>query len=140
MIPAVKLWLKNWKNFSGRASRSEFWWVYLAMAIVMTVLSVVLGIIAVGLFAADNGSGALAMIGVLIYSLLGLVGLALFVPSVSLGVRRLHDSNQSGWMWLINFIPTVGPIILLVLMAQASNPAGARFDDAAQPLHGLESI
>jgi len=141
MIPAVKLWLKNWKNFSGRASRSEYWWVALASAIVMAVIGAVLGVISFGLFAADNGSGALIGLGVLLfYGVMGLVSLAALVPSLSLGVRRLHDTNQSGWMWLINFIPSVGPIILLVLMAQASNPAGARFDDAAQPLFGPESI
>jgi uncharacterized membrane protein YhaH (DUF805 family) len=140
MIPAVKLWLKNWKNFTGRASRSEYWWVVLASAIVMTVLSMVLVVVMIALIAADNGSGALAGLGIaLMYGVLGLVGLAAFVPSLSLGIRRLHDTNQTGWLYLLTFIPSVGGIILLVLMAQASNPAGARFDDAAQPLYGPES-
>jgi len=71
---------------------------------------------------------------------MALVSLAAFVPSLSLGIRRLHDTNQSGWMYLLTFIPSIGGIILLVLMAQASNPAGARFDDAAQPLYGPENI
>ena len=135
MIPAVKLWLKNWKNFTGRASRSEYWWVVLASAIVMTVLSMVLVVVMIALIAADNGSGALAGLGIaLMYGVLGLVGLAAFVPSLSLGIRRLHDTNQTGWLYLLTFIPSVGGIILLVLMAQASNPA-----DAAQPLYGPES-
>ena len=72
--------------------------------------------------------------------MIGIVCLATFVPSLSLGVRRLHDTNQSGWLYLVSFIPYVGSIILIVLMAQASNPAGARFDDAAQPLYGPEHI
>lgn len=141
MVQAVKLWLKNWKNFSGRASRGEYWWVVLAMGIVSTVLTIVLMVVAFALIAIDDGSGALSVTAiVLLYAVLGLFGLATFVPSLSLGVRRLHDTNQSGWMYLIDLVPSVGPIILLVLMTQASNPAGARFDDAAQPLYGPESI
>ena len=141
MVQAVKLWLKNWKNFSGRASRSEYWWMVLASAVAATVLMIVLMVVAFALFAVDNGSGALSVTAiVLIYGVMGLVGLATIVPSLSLGIRRLHDTNQSGWMYLISFIPYVGSIVLIVLMAQASNPAGARFDDAAQPLYGPESI
>jgi len=141
MVQAVKLWLKNWKNFSGRASRSEYWWVVLATFIVMTVLMVVLSLIVLGAVAASNGSDTAVGVALAsMYGFMALVSLAAFVPSLSLGIRRLHDTNQSGWMYLIDLIPSVGPIILLVLMAQASNPAGARFDDAAQPLYGPESI
>lgn len=141
MVPAVKLWLKNWKNFSGRASRSEFWWVQLALAILMTALMTVLMIVGFGVAAASGGSdSAITLAFALVYGVLGLVGLATIVPSLSVSVRRLHDTNQSGWMYLLSFIPYVGGIILLVLMAQQSNPAGARFDDAAQPLYGPENL
>ena len=141
MVQAVKLWLKNWKNFSGRASRSEYWWLYLALAIVMTGLMIVAMVVGLGVAAASGGSdSAIGLAIALVYGLVGLIGLATVVPSLSLGIRRLHDTNQSGWMYLLTFIPSIGGIILLVLMAQASNPAGARFDDAAQPLYGPESI
>jgi len=141
MVQAVKLWLKNWKNFSGRASRSEYWWVYLALVIAMTALMVVLSIVGFGIAAATGGSDtAIGLALALVYGVMGIVGLATIIPSLSLGVRRLHDTNQSGWMYLMELIPSVGPIILLVLMIQASNPAGARFDDAAQPLYGPEHL
>ena len=140
MVQAVKLWLKNWNNFTGRASRSEFWWMALVLYLGLGALEIVLGFTAVALFAADNGSGVLAVTGIGLYGLSGLIDLAVLVPQLSLGVRRLHDTNQSGWMYLIVFIPFVGPLILLILMALASNPAGARFDDATRPVHGLESL
>ena len=141
MVQAVKLWLKNWKNFSGRASRSEYWWVYLALAIVMTALMIVAMVVGLGIAAASGGSdSAIGLALVLVSGVIGIVGLATLVPSLSLGVRRLHDTNQSGWLYLVSFIPYVGSIILIVLMAQASNPAGARFDDAAQPLYGPEHL
>jgi uncharacterized membrane protein YhaH (DUF805 family) len=141
MVQAVKLWLKNWKNFSGRASRSEYWWVYLALAIVMTALMIVAMVVGLGIAAASGGSdSAIGLALALVSGVIGIVGLATLVPSLSLGVRRLHDTNQSGWLYLVSFIPYVGSIILIVLMAQASNPAGARFDDAAQPLYGPEHL
>ncbi len=141
MPQAVKLWLKNWKNFSGRASRSEYWWVALVMAIVEAVLMVALMVVGFALFAVDNGSSWMPMtVMAVVYGVMGIVGLATIVPWLSLSARRLHDTNQSGWLYLVNLIPYAGPIILIVLMAQASNPAGARFDDAAQPLYGPESI
>ena len=141
IVQAVKLWLKNWKNFSGRASRSEYWWVTLATFIVMTVLMMVMMVVVFGAVAASNGSDTAVGVALAsMYGIMALVSLAAFVPSLSLGIRRLHDTNQSGWMYLLTFIPSIGGIILLVLMAQASNPAGARFDDAAQPLYGPENI
>jgi uncharacterized membrane protein YhaH (DUF805 family) len=143
MAQAVKLWLKNWKNFSGRASRSEYWWVALALGIVEAVLMVVMFVFVIIAAAVDNGSGSADPFGlmfVLVWGLMGLFGLATVVPSIALGVRRLHDTNQSGWLHLITFVPYVGSIILIVLLAQSSNPAGARFDDAAQPLYGPESL
>jgi uncharacterized membrane protein YhaH (DUF805 family) len=144
MPQAVKLWLKNWKNFSGRASRSEFWWTYLGIAIVGLVLGIIMAIVAAVIFAVTSGStgasDAAAIVVALFYGLFGLFGLAAFVPTLALAVRRLHDTNQSGWMYLITLIPYVGGIILLVLMAQPSNPMGAHFDDRAQPLYGPENI
>jgi uncharacterized membrane protein YhaH (DUF805 family) len=141
MPQAVKLWLKNWKNFSGRASRTEFWWTYLAMVITFTVLTVVLMIVSFGIAAATGGSDtAFGVAFAAMYGILGLLGLATLVPTLALAVRRLHDTNQSGWMYLLTFIPYVGGIILLVLEAQPSNPMGARFDDRAQPLYGPENI
>jgi uncharacterized membrane protein YhaH (DUF805 family) len=139
MPQAVKLWLKNWKNFSGRASQSEFWWMALASAIAGFAAYLILLLVGLGLFALTNGSDAAAIVAFLLYGLFGLVGLAAVVPSVALAVRRLHDVNQSGWMYLVSLIP-FGSIVLLVLFAQPSNPAGARFDDRAQPLYGPENI
>ncbi len=143
MPQAVKLWLKNWKNFSGRASRSEFWWTELALFIASSVIGIVFAVIAAAIIAAAGSSASdstITAIVFLFYGLFGLLGLAVFVPTLALSVRRLHDTNQSGWMYLLSFIPYVGGIILLVLMAQPANAMGARFDDRAQPLYGPENI
>ncbi|MHB1009571.1 MAG: DUF805 domain-containing protein [Propionibacteriaceae bacterium] len=141
MGQAVRLWLKNWNNFSGRASRSEYWWVALAGFLLSTVLSILFVIVVIGAAAVSNGSdAAMGALMFLVWGVAALLGLLAFVPSLSLGVRRLHDANLSGWLYLLSFIPYVGGIILLVLMAQDSNPAGARFDDPSQPLYGPQDL
>lgn len=74
--------------------------------------------------AAIAGS-SMFIIGALI---LGLIGLITFIPSLALSWRRLHDSNKSGAMIFLAFIPFVGSIIVLVLYLLPSDPAGQRFD------------
>ena len=96
--------LKNYANFSGRASRAEFWWFFLFMMITYMLVWFVL-FAAVGVTAASASSSAtpspLRMIGAF-----GLAGvflvvfyLALLIPSIAVQIRRLHDTNRSGW-WL----------------------------------------
>ncbi|MDU7716627.1 MAG: DUF805 domain-containing protein, partial [Veillonella sp.] len=53
---------------------------------------------------------------IVLYVLLGIIELALILPGLAITVRRLHDTNKSGWFFLINFIPIVGPIWFLILM------------------------
>jgi uncharacterized membrane protein YhaH (DUF805 family) len=57
-----------------------------------------------------------------------LFGLATLVPSIAISVRRLHDGNFSGWLYLLILIPILGALAIIVLMLLPSNPAGARFD------------
>ena len=97
----VRALQQNYCNFSGRASRSEFWWFYLFSCIVSWIVSLVVGIVS------DWNINSLN-IGSWI------VILALLLPSLGLSVRRLHDIGKSGWWWFISFIPLVGAIILLV--------------------------
>ncbi|MEN9644156.1 MAG: hypothetical protein RL238_825 [Actinomycetota bacterium] len=90
--------MENYANFSGRARRAEYWSFWLANVIVLAIL-----------FALTRVSG-------LFFILYLLYGIALIVPGIAAGVRRLHDTGKSGWMLLISFIPLVGAIILLVFL------------------------
>ena len=91
--------LKKYAVFSGRAGRAEYWWFFLVNLIVSVALSVFDSVIGVGL-------------------LNGLYSVAVFVPSLAVGVRRLHDVGKSGWFLLIALIPIVGWIILIVKLAK----------------------
>ena len=94
---------QNYCNFEGRASRSEFWWFYL--------FSLLLGW-AIGLIFMFSDTLELIVSGV--------VSLALLLPSLGLGVRRLHDTNHSGWWLLLWFVPVIGWIVLLIWLIQDS--------------------
>ncbi|MDV7140457.1 DUF805 domain-containing protein [Maribacter sp. TH_r10] len=97
--------LNQYADFNGRARRKEYWMFVLfnvLFAFIAMILDNVLGI------AFENiGYGP-------IY---GLYGLAVFIPGLAVGVRRLHDTGKSGWMLLVGLIPIIGAIWLLVLMA-----------------------
>lgn len=140
MPQAVALWLKNWKNFTGRASRSEYWWVVLFQAMVGFVIMALLIILLIAIGVMTDGSNVgMGLAAVLVTSLGAIFGIATIVPTLAVTARRLHDTNQSGWMYLLSFIPYVGSFIVIYLLAQPSNPAGARFDDPNQPLRGTDS-
>ena len=100
--------LQNYATFSGRARRSEYWYFVL--------FNMIFAIVA---FVLDNVFGTAIEGGVygLIY---GLYLLAVWLPSLAVAVRRLHDIGKSGWMFLIGLIPLIGPIWLLVLFCTDS--------------------
>lgn len=104
---SIKHVFSNLTNFSGRASRSEFWWFYLFIVIVGTILSTIAN------FTANNSGSGASFIGAVIYVILVLA-------SLSVSVRRLHDSNKSGWLVLLNLLCCIGPIILIVFWVQPS--------------------
>ena len=107
---AVRICLqRKYVDFTGRARRSEYWFFFL-----FTVLAGIVGGILDGLFGWRGGPyGSTGPIQ-------GLIQLALLLPSLAVGARRLHDTGRSGWWLLIALIPVVGWIILLVFFVQDS--------------------
>ena len=96
--------LKNYAGFSGRARRKEYWFFVLFNFLITIALLFVDGF--AGTFNPQTGFGALSAI----------YGLAVFIPTIAVTVRRLHDTSRTGWWLLIGFIPLIGAIVLLVFM------------------------
>lgn len=122
---AVKRFFKKYTAFSGRASRSEYWWWTLVNAVVLIVFQILM---TTGLSVDVDGTpvfGAGYMVGV---ALLGIWGLATIIPSIALVIRRLHDGNFSGLFALLLLIPFAGQLAVLIMSLLPSNPAGQRFD------------
>ncbi|MFJ4170051.1 DUF805 domain-containing protein [Paenarthrobacter sp. NPDC089714] len=122
---AVQRFVKKYTAFTGRASRSEYWWWTLVAAIVGIVLNILL---TTGISVDSQGTPVLGA-GYVVGMILAIVwGLATIVPSIALTVRRLHDGNFSGWLVLLVLVPFLGALAVLVLTLLPSNPAGQRFD------------
>lgn len=120
---AVVRFFKKYATFSGRASRSEYWWIALITAVVVVITSIISTLVADGdLVAANTASGDPGDILYYVWTV------ATLVPSLAVAVRRLHDIDKSGWWMLIGFVPLVGWIFLIVWYASRSKPAGSRFD------------
>jgi len=96
---SIQVCFNKYVDFSGRASRSEFWWFFLFCCLVS---------IAAGMF------------GFIVNCL---VSLALLLPQVAAATRRLHDTGRSGWWQLIGLIPVIGWIVMIVFLAQESGAA-----------------
>ena len=95
--------LKQYVDFSGRAQRMEFWMFTLIHMIILMVLMVV----------------DMMITGGLIY---GIYVLALFLPTLAVGARRLHDTGRSAWWLLLLLVPFIGIIVLIVFWVQDSQP------------------
>ena len=100
---------KQYADFKGRARRKEYW-MFILFNMIFAAVAVIL----------DNVLG-IAMESIGYGPIYGLYMLALIIPSLAVGVRRLHDVGKSGWMMLISFIPLVGGIWLFVLFVTDGN-------------------
>ena len=90
----------HYMDFNGRASRQQFWMFVLCYFIIACALAIL------GKFGSTMAS--LSNIVSILF------GFALLLPSLAIGVRRLHDIGRSGWWWFICLVPFFGSIILLV--------------------------
>ncbi|HEY9626597.1 MAG TPA: DUF805 domain-containing protein [Coleofasciculaceae cyanobacterium] len=108
--------LKKYAIFSGRARRKEYWYFVLFNFLISFGLGLIDGLI--GLTVGDSGLGLLG----------GLYSLAVLIPSIAVGVRRLHDTGRSGWWLLIGIIPIIGTIILIVFLASGTQPGPNQYD------------
>ena len=110
---AVKRAFQNYCNFEGRASRSEYWWFALFTMIIVFPFSFASGFMQ-GLTGSDDPN--------VFTFICGIIELALFLPSLGLAVRRLHDIGKSGWWWLLSFACCIGPIVLIIWFIKESDP------------------
>lgn len=133
MGQAFSRFFRNYANFSGRASRSEYWWMALSQFIAYFIL-IFIGFAASNATYQANPYGSADMdfasgFTALIFTILAF-GLA--IPNLALSWRRLHDSNQPGPLWFLALIPYVGWLIMFVFVLLAPKPEGRRFDRAAR--------
>ena len=112
MINAYKSFFKGYVDFTGRSTRSEYWWIWLGnMILLVPFYSVYFKALA----NPRNEAALMALGGIAIIYMI--FGIALFLPGLALTVRRLRDAGFHWALIFIIFIPMVGPLVLLVLLA-----------------------
>ncbi|WP_192771859.1 DUF805 domain-containing protein [Plantactinospora soyae] len=114
---AVRSVLSQYVGFGGRARRAEYWWFFLFSVLVGIVTSILDSVLGTDFEGSSTSGGLLNLIA----------SLALFLPSLAVAVRRLHDTDRSGWWILIGLIPLVGAIVLLVFFVQDGTSGPNRF-------------
>lgn len=115
-VTAVKTCFGKYVTFSGRASPSEFWWFALFVWAGVFILVLADGF----LFGKTVTTGTSFQTSTNTPYLSGLFEIATVLPSISVLVRRLHDTGRSGWWYWIALIPLVGVIVLIVFCATPS--------------------
>jgi uncharacterized membrane protein YhaH (DUF805 family) len=117
--------IRKYASFSGRARRAEYWWFQLFFTLLFTVLTIV-DMMVFG-FDPESGDPPTNLF-------VGLAALALVIPSIAVGVRRLHDRDKSGWWLLWGLLPLIGGLILLYQYVQRGTVGDNRF--GPDPLAG----
>ena len=124
----LKVMTQNYANFSGRARRMEYWMFFLVYALLSgSITAVVMGLDWVVDFVtrgrwADSFSLEAGLT-------LGVFALVHLLPSIAVTVRRLHDTNRSGWWQLVSLVPVVGGLVMLVLYLLSGTPGANRFGE-----------
>ena len=102
--------VERYADFQGRSRRSEFWWFWL--------FYVILSFVIVAISAVSEMLGGILNL---------VVAIGLLVPSIAVGIRRLHDTDRTGWWILIGLIPLIGTIVLIVFWVQRGTDGDNRF-------------
>jgi uncharacterized membrane protein YhaH (DUF805 family) len=120
---AISSGFRNYVGFSGRASRSEFWYWMLFTTLVSIVTSII------DLEVSSGNVGPFSLIW----------SLVTFLPGLAMAARRLHDTDRSGWWLLLSFIPLIGIIVLIVFWCFEGTRGPNRFgpDPLLRAGHGV---
>ena len=102
--------LKKYAVFEGRAGRKEYWFFILFNILISMALGYVDWL--TGNINPETGLGILS----------GIYALGVMIPGMAVSVRRLHDTDRSGWWLLITFVPVIGAIVFFYFMVLDSNP------------------
>jgi uncharacterized membrane protein YhaH (DUF805 family) len=130
--------LKRYADFSGRSRRMEYWmWVVFQALIAIAFLVVLLAVGGAALMSGDPAQMvAVGGIVILLYLLWALLGLIFFIPNLAVTVRRLHDTNRSGWWVLAPW----GPYLLMIFASAAIVGTTSKPDETTLGMMGLVMI
>ena len=106
--------IKKYAKFEGRANRPQYWYFVLTQFLAFFILELLC---------------VIPFVNIIAFLALLVLGLGLIVPGIAVSVRRLHDTNKSGWWLLLCFVPFVGAIVLLVWMCSEGTKGANKYGD-----------
>ena len=115
--------LRRYAEFSGRSRRKEYWMFFLLNLLISLAVWMLLALT----FIAGLSEEAMMTVMTPVFILYAIVALALVIPGIAVTIRRLHDTDRSGWTLLLALIPLVGAIVLLVFYCTEGTPGPNRF-------------
>jgi uncharacterized membrane protein YhaH (DUF805 family) len=125
MIDWVLEVFSKYAVFNGRARRKEYWYWYLFNFIISIFISVVSFVISYSTGTeTDTGMG---WFGLFIYLVFIIYSLGVIIPNLAVTVRRLHDTNRSGWWYFISLIPFIGGLLLLIYLIEDGTPGDNQY-------------
>ena len=111
--------LKRYADFDGRSQRAEYWWYTLAWWLVVIGLYILFGAATFTALpepdAPGGGEGSSAVFWIALIAIIAFFLLTL-IPNIAVTVRRFHDQDKSGWLYLLNFVPYIGALVIIVFM------------------------
>ena len=110
--------IRRYTEFDGRSDRPEFWWFGL--------INLIIGLLLWGVGVAALGFPKGEVVAIV-------YGLATILPVLGVDIRRLHDTNRTGWWIVIGLIPIIGAIVLIVFFASAGTQGSNRFGPQPPP-------
>ena len=106
--------IKKYAKFEGRANRPQYWYFVLTQFLAFFILELLC---------------VIPFVNIIAFLALLVLGLGLIVPGIAVSVRRLHDTNKSGWWLLLCFVPFVGSLVILVFMCLEGTKGANKYGD-----------
>jgi len=114
---AVKTCMSKFASFEGRAGRGEYW--FFTLFIIVTLIASLL----IGSLISEAAGAIISVVLMLV----------VFIPSLAVAIRRLHDTDRSGWWYLIVLVPYIGGLVLLVFMALPGTEGANDYGELNRP-------
>lgn len=122
--------LRKYADFTGRARRIELWLFWLLLIGIQIVFSILIGLVAGPTAAVADPTDPFAVLNgpaKALYGVFFLMMLALLIPSLAVSIRRLHDTNRTGWWLLLGLIPFLGALVLLIFYLLDGTPGPNKY-------------
>ena len=122
--------LRKYADFTGRARRMELWLFWLLLIGIQIVCSILIGLVAGPTAAVADPTDPFAVLNgpaKALYGVFFLMMLALLIPSLAVSIRRLHDTNRTGWWLLLGLIPFLGALVLLIFYLLDGTPGPNKY-------------